>query len=180
MMDIRGTRWRDIIYIWLFRLGYELVVDEIISLIAEQVEEWGGDLASTEDQICRTGSMTREQKRMNWDALRFVLYLHLTDPPRERNRRTVPLGFDPAAAEMESDPAVQRSCESLEDMFFNALSKLPRRLQEVILKKYKGATFRQIGDECGMSVGHAHALYNMAIRRLKRVLNEARSEKPRA
>jgi RNA polymerase sigma factor (sigma-70 family) len=176
-MDITDSRWRDIIWLWVMRLDYILGTDKIVSLVARQLTEWGVDLAAVEEEIQLTGRMTKLQKRMSWDALRFVLLLHISDLTHERGKKTVRLAFDPAAAEIDSDPAMQLSREEMEELFLTALRKLPRRLRVLVIKKYKGATFRELSEELGMSVGHTHAQFNLAILRLKRVINEVRSKK---
>jgi len=100
--------------------------------------------------------------------------------PFKRSRRTESLSkWDPAAIEIEADPALELAREELAASAMDAFNKLPERDRAILYSiVIRGKSYRQVAREMELSVSLLHGRVKDLTSKLAVLISQSRRKKP--
>jgi DNA-directed RNA polymerase specialized sigma24 family protein len=180
-MGAESPRWRDYVRGYLRRLGYITGLESIINLILAYLQSIGFNLPDAENKLVRRRFRRSLEQRQTSSAVRQILYLEPGDEGPRRRSRTEPLNdYDPAAEDIQADPALLLAQEELAAAATAALESFTPQDREILYKiSIEGVTYRELANELSLPLSSLHVRVQKLHSSLALLIAQSRNRSPR-
>jgi len=140
----------------------------------------GFDFAAAEDKLARRQFSASQEQRQTSSAVRQVLYIEPGEETLRRPAWTESLNdHDPAAEEIQADPALQFHQEELATRAMVALKSLSARDRKILRKiTIEGMKYRDVASELKMPLSSLHKRVSELHVELALLISRSRNKNP--